>query len=192
MAKYSFEFKLQVVQDYYSGVGGKRFLAKKYGITPKQVAVWKNIYKEFGALGLQRKRQNTVYSTQFKINAVNLYLTSEFSYREVSNQLNINNPALVTGWVTKYREKGELAFSKPRGRPGNDPPMPQYKQKKKSSSLSTAEHELAKLQNENLNLRMENECLKGLRRLRMEQQAKENPDLFKTSKDNISSPLNNS
>jgi hypothetical protein len=38
--------------------------------------------------------------------------------------------------------------------------MPKYKQKKKTSSLSTAEHELAKLQNE---------YLKGLRRLQMEQ-----------------------
>jgi transposase len=96
MAKYSFEFTPHIVQDYYLGVGGKRFLAKKYGITPKQVAVWKNIYKEFGTLGLQQKRQNTVYSTPFKINAGNLYLTSEFSYREVSNQININNPALIT------------------------------------------------------------------------------------------------
>ena len=53
MPKYSFDFKLQVVQDYYSGIGRKRFLAKKYGITLRQVAVWKNSYKEFGTLGLQ-------------------------------------------------------------------------------------------------------------------------------------------
>ncbi|WP_390888300.1 helix-turn-helix domain-containing protein [Lactococcus chungangensis] len=53
MPKYSFDFKLQVVQDYYSGIGRKRFLSKKYGITPRQVAVWKNSYKEFGTLGLQ-------------------------------------------------------------------------------------------------------------------------------------------
>ncbi|MDR0299547.1 MAG: helix-turn-helix domain containing protein, partial [Streptococcaceae bacterium] len=52
MVKYSFDFKLQVVQDYDSGVGGKRFLAKKYGINRKQVEVWKNAYKEFGASGL--------------------------------------------------------------------------------------------------------------------------------------------
>ncbi|MEF2825099.1 MAG: transposase, partial [Peptococcaceae bacterium] len=32
MAKYSFEFKLQVVNDYLNGNGGYQYLAQKYGI----------------------------------------------------------------------------------------------------------------------------------------------------------------
>lgn len=32
MDKYSFEFKMQVVNDYLNGNGGYRYLAQKYGI----------------------------------------------------------------------------------------------------------------------------------------------------------------
>ena len=32
MAKYSFEFKMKVVQDYLQGRGGSGYLSKKYGI----------------------------------------------------------------------------------------------------------------------------------------------------------------
>ncbi|MDR0298888.1 MAG: helix-turn-helix domain-containing protein, partial [Streptococcaceae bacterium] len=188
MVKYSFDFKLQVVQDYDSGVGGKRFLAKKYGINRKQVEVWKNAYKEFGASGLQRKLQNTTYSTQFKLNAVHLYLTSEESYQEMANELKLNNPALITRWVQDYRKQGEFAFSKARGRPRKEPDLSYNKKiKLPKIELNKTEQELARLQKENLNLRIENEYLKGLRRLRLERQAKENPDLFTPSNENSSS-----
>ncbi|GAA3255930.1 hypothetical protein GCM10017706_27760 [Lactococcus lactis subsp. hordniae] len=59
---------------------------------------------------------------------------------------------------------------------------------KKTSELSDSEQELSKIQKENLRLRIENEYLKGLRRLRLERQVKENPDLFNTSNDDSSSP----
>ena len=36
MAKYSFEFKLKVVNDYLSGVGGYRFLTDKYHVKDRK------------------------------------------------------------------------------------------------------------------------------------------------------------
>ncbi len=36
MAKYSYEFKLQVVQAYLDGEGGYRYLPKKYGVPSKR------------------------------------------------------------------------------------------------------------------------------------------------------------
>lgn len=36
MAKYSYEFKLQVVQAYLDGEGGYRYLSKKYGVPSKR------------------------------------------------------------------------------------------------------------------------------------------------------------
>ena len=55
-------------------------------------------------------------------------------------------------------------------------------------NLSEENLEFLELQQENLRLRIENEYLKGLRRLRMEQQVKEKPNLFSSSNQNISSP----
>ncbi|MCI3861528.1 transposase, partial [Lactococcus garvieae] len=62
MAKYSFEFKLKVVNDYLSGVSGYLFLTDKYHVKDrKQIRNWVNAYKEFGTEGLRRKRQNKTY-----------------------------------------------------------------------------------------------------------------------------------
>ena len=195
MAKYSFDFKLKVVNDYLSGGGGYLDLAKKYqGLTYGQIRYWVNAYQRFGAIGLQRKRQNTVYDSNFKLNAVNLYLTSEKSYREVANQLGLNNPAMIARWVLDYRQKGNLAFSKSRGRPRKGAKVSNSEIKKKNSNKerSELERQLAEAQKENLYLRVENEYLKGLRRLRREQARRENPDLFKASNDDSSSHFNSS
>lgn len=74
MAKYSFEFKL--VHDYLSGQGGLRFLAKKYGIKHNsQISKWINAYKELGEEALLRSRKGKNYSVQFKLDAIELYLT---------------------------------------------------------------------------------------------------------------------
>lgn len=193
MAKYSIELKLKVVQDYLVGTGGYQFLADKYHLKRFEIIRdWVKAYQEFGPAGLQRKRQNTAYTTQFKLNAVNLYLTSEKTYRELATELGINNPPLLTRWVTDYREKGELAFSKARGKPRNESELPQNKQAKQSSNINEIEQELAQLQNEVLNLRMENEYLKGLRRLRQEQHKRENPEWSASSDENSSSRSRNS
>jgi hypothetical protein len=58
---------------------------------------------------------------------------------------------------------------------------------KKKLDLKEENLEFLELQQENLRLRIENEYLKGLRRLRMEQQVKEKPNLFSSSNKNTSS-----
>jgi len=72
-----------------------------------------------------------IYSTYFKLNAIKLYLTEKKSYREI----------------------GELAFSKTRGRPKKGEELTKSLFNKQSDS-SDFKQELVKLQNENLNLRM--------------------------------------
>lgn len=47
MAKYSFEFKLKVAQEYVAGQGGYGYLAQKYAIKNlEQVHRWVNSYRE--------------------------------------------------------------------------------------------------------------------------------------------------
>ncbi len=50
-----------------------------------------------GIEGLHRSRQNKVYDSNFKLNAVNLYLTSEKSYRELAQELGIVNVPMSLG-----------------------------------------------------------------------------------------------
>lgn len=188
MTKYSFELKLKAVLDYERGIGNYQFLAHKYQVKDlQQITDWVKIYRAFGSVGLQRKHQYAVYDTQFKLNAVNLYLTSKKSYREIANQVGMTNRAVLSRWVLDYREKGESAFANSRRKPRKEPDLSKQKTSKKLSDLSEAEEKLAELEHEVLLLRIENEYLKGLRRMRMEQQAKENPSLFTPSNENSSS-----
>lgn len=88
MAEYSFEFKMKVVQEYMNGMGEYDFLSKKYSI-PKstQLKKWVTNYKAFGEDRLQQSRKNNNYSFQFKKNAIELYLSTEISYRELAVDL---------------------------------------------------------------------------------------------------------
>ena len=57
MAKYSLEFKLQIVTEYLSGKGNHASLAKKYQISSTtRIHDWVEMYKTFGVDGLSGKK----------------------------------------------------------------------------------------------------------------------------------------
>ncbi len=120
MAKYSFEFKMKVVQDYLQGQGSTRYLSKKYSIgnsDNKQVIKWIKAYQTFGERGLMGSRKNKAYTFEFKIHVVELYLTTEVSYQELALSVGINNPPLISKWVNDFRIAGPDALRpKPKGR----------------------------------------------------------------------------
>lgn len=171
MAKYSFEFKLKVVKEYLEGKGGYNYLASSHGVKyERQVRDWVNFYREFGEEGLLRKRRNQKYSVQFKLNAIELYQTSELSYREIANTLGINNPPLIASWVRQFREAGIDGLSKAKGR---TPILPKKVDKKKDSIKTSDESDRIKeLEKQVRSLQIENAFLKELRKLR-EQEAQQ-------------------
>ena len=78
MAKYSFEFKKEIVVAYLSGKGGFGSLAKDYGIPNKaQIYRWVKAYQKLGDDGLRRARSINNYSFKYKISVVELYLSSD-------------------------------------------------------------------------------------------------------------------
>ena len=61
MAKYTFEFKKKVVQEYLDGKGGYTYIAKQNGIPAEShLRRWVNAYKEFGDEGLLRSRKKII------------------------------------------------------------------------------------------------------------------------------------
>ena len=175
MAKYSYEFKKRVVDEYLNGGGGKSFLAKKYGIPScSKVMQWVKSYQEFGDKGIMRSRKRQSYSFEYKLYVVKLYLTSEISYQELALKEGINNPFTLTKWVNDFRIAGPDALRpKKKGRKKSLEPL---ENKKKATSEETvpvdtsAEH-IKQLEDELLKLRIENAYLKELRRLRLEEEA---------------------
>lgn len=107
MAKYSYEFKLKVVQAYMNGEGSYDYLSKKNKIsTSSRLKEWVASYKKFGKEGLMRSNKN--YSFQFKLSVVELYLTSEVSYQELALSQDIKNSALIARWVNDFRIAGPM------------------------------------------------------------------------------------
>lgn len=120
VAKYSFEFKLEVVKEYLNGNEGYLLLSKRFNIKHEStIKEWVNSYREFGEDGLTRKRENAVYTPQFKLDAINMYRGSNLSYRKVANLLGINNPSMICDWDKKFREGGFDNLNN-QGKPSNN------------------------------------------------------------------------
>ena len=175
MAKYSYELKKKVVQAYLNGEGGHTYLAEKYGVKNKrQVFDWVHSYNELGTDGLIRSRKNNNYSFQFKLHVVELYLSSEVSYRELALSQGINNPSLIARWVNDFRIAGPDALRpKKKGRK-KTLDMKEFKKPCKSNEekpVDTSAEHIKELEDELLKLRIENAYLKELRRLRLEEEA---------------------
>ncbi len=166
MAKYSFEFKMEVVQAYLNAEGGYRYLASKYNIPAKRrIEEWVHAYREFGEEGLMRSRQNKKYTFQFKLSMVELYLSSEVSYQELALSQGISNPSLIVKWVNDFRIAGPDAL-RPKKK-GRKKTLDIRECKKPSKydgekPVDTSAEHVKELEDELLKLRIENAYLKRI------------------------------
>jgi len=197
MAKYSLIFKLKVVTAYLNGEGGYEYLTKKYGVkTTSQVRHWISAFKEFGKDGLCRKRNNTRYTSEFKLAVVESYLTSELSYRQIALQYGLNNPSLIARWKSEFMKYGANAFvERPKGRM---PTMSRTDEKakisthtksrnqKKKKELTPDQARILELEKQLRYAQIENAYLKELRRLRIEdaRKMKEQQESLAVSEEN--------
>jgi transposase len=171
MAKYSFEFKMEVVRSYLNCEGGYEYLAKKFNIPSHNNSKnWVLSYQELGEEGLLRKRQNAKYTLKFKLDVVECYLTTEISYQDLALQLGINTPTLITGWVSKFRKYGVEVLSNNQGRPIKMKSKEENIKKNvgKTNTNKSDSEKIKELENQVLALQIENAYLKELRRLRLE------------------------
>lgn len=197
MAKYSLIFKLKVVTAYLNGEGGYEYLTKKYGLkTTLQVRRWISAFKEFGKDGLCRKRNNTRYTSEFKLAVVESYLTSELSYRQIALQYGLNNPLLIARWKSDFMKYGTNAFvERPKGR---IPTMSRTdetakitthtksRNQKKKKELTPEQARILELEKQLRYAQIENAYLKELRRLRLEdaRKMKEQQESLAVSEEN--------
>lgn len=174
MAKYSLEFKLEVVHEYLNGEGSYDYIAKKHNMPACSLKKeWVAVFRKLGKEGLIRSGQNNTYSFQFKVHVVELYLSSKVSYQELALSQGINNYALIARWVNDFKIAGPDGLRpKKKGRKK----ILDIRESEKSSktieerSIDTSAEHVKKLEDELLKLRIENAYLKELRRLRLEEE----------------------
>lgn len=176
MAKYSFEFKKNVVDAYLNAEGSYEYLAKIYNIPAwSNIKKWVLSYSKMGNEGLIRSRKKESYSFEYKVHVVELYLSSELSYQDLALQEKINNPAQICKWVNDFNIAGPDALRlKKKGRKkslGTNDKQKQIQLSSDTTPTDTSTEHIKQLEDELLKLRIENAYLKELRRLRLEEEA---------------------
>ena len=162
MAKYSYELKKKVVEDYLTGLGGYRYLRRKYGISsPEIVRTWIRTYDKYGFEGL-RKKKNAKHTLDFKLNIVELYLAGNHSLTDLGNKYGVMNLGTIRNWVRTYETFGPAGFI-PKKK-GAKPDMKKLKSKMKDENK---DEYIKRLEEEQKRLKLENELLKQLRGLRL-------------------------
>ena len=176
MAKYSYELKKEIVTAYLNGEGGYTHLAKKYGIADKHtIRLWVNNYQSFGDDALIRSGKQQKYTFEKKLFVVELYLSSEISYRDLAIQEGITNPSMIVNRVNRFRISDPNALRPhKKGRKKTLDNSKKYTKKEETVEriVDTSAEHVKELEDELLKLRIENAFLKELRRLRLEDEAK--------------------
>ena len=173
MAKYNFEFKKKVVEAYLRGEGGYQILSKKFGLkSTRQIGYWVKAYNEFDNEGLKVLENGRVYPFELKLLVVESYLKGNGSYSALGLKYGILNHGVIGSWVKKYKKDGPDALKNPQE--GREYTV-EYQKKRPSKpkkQKKITEEEFKRIEEENYHLRMENDFLKAVRRLNLEDEAK--------------------
>ena len=115
MAKYSYEFKLSIVQHYLQDLGGYRSTSKKFQVDYSAVRKWVASYKLHGAEALMKKSK-AKYSPAFKRSVIAHMRANMLSIKQTAAYFSIPAFTTVAHWAKLY-ESGRIDVSiKRRGR----------------------------------------------------------------------------
>ncbi|HEK2791961.1 TPA: IS3 family transposase [Proteus mirabilis] len=158
MAKYSLDFKLNVINFYLEGNG---FLstAKHFSIDTSQVRDWCSAYQLHGIEGIKPRKSKVIYSLELKIHILSHMTKHSLSTRETAALFNIPTFTTVRKWKNIMDTHGiEALAPKKKGRPTLTKKKTELPKNDKDKSLKELLKELEYL-------RAENACLKKLQEL---------------------------
>lgn len=117
MSRYSYEYKLKVVEYYNEKMCTYEDCCKKFNIKSiSTIYNWVNKYNTKGEKGLNRKI-NKNYTGEFKQSVLEYMHENKLSAIEASRHFNIEIPSVVYDWERVYRKEGFLGlYREKRGR----------------------------------------------------------------------------
>lgn len=165
MKKYSIELKKKVIKEYKETETSLNELARKYGIkSPKSIREWIRKYKLYGINEIESPKAKK-YPLELKQNVIKYALTEDLNFRELADKFEIRNPKTVSEWVRKFQEEKNF----PKINLTIDFKEEYLEMKKNNKKKDYSEKEIQEILQENLYLRIENDYLKELRRLELEE-----------------------
>ena len=165
MKKYSIELKKKVIKEYEEKEISLNELAIKYEIkSPKSIRERIRKYEIYGLSGIENPK-NLNYPSDLKQNVIKCALTEDLNFRELADKFEIRNPKTVSEWVRKFQEEKNF----PKINLTIDFKEEYLEMKKNNKKKDYSEKEIQEILQENLYLRIENDYLKELRRLELEE-----------------------
>lgn len=172
MPKYTKEFRIKVVLEYLSGkTGGQKILSKKYDIPESTLENWINKYREGGFENLDKRKNKTKFTSEFKLSVIQYRQINNISYRETAEHFGIANGSIICNWQRKYQQKGLSGLEDKRGRPRKDMKNSDNKSKFNTPINESEREELIRLRGENKLLKIKIIYEKKLQALLLEQEA---------------------
>lgn len=171
MSKYSYQFKVRAVQDYFNKSHDYSLVYQKYGISSNHsLMAWVQDVQACGYESLAPKRSHRIYSLDYKLQVITYYRTHELSIDKVAAKFNLNRTQ-VYSWYRKYKNEGIVGLrSKPKGRPAKT--MNKHKTINKYKIKPTKEEQyrqkIADLEAKIADQEMEIDILKKLQALRQQ------------------------
>lgn len=165
MKKYSKELKQKVIREYKETSISLSKLARKYEIkSPKSIRERIRKYEIYGLSGIEPPKSLN-YPSDLKQNVIKCALTEDLNFRELADKFEIRNPKTVSEWVRKFQEEKNF----PKINLTIDFKEEYLEMKKNNKKKDYSEKEIQEILQENLYLRIENDYLKELRRLELEE-----------------------
>jgi transposase len=165
MAKYDQATRRKIVDEYLSGSGGFRELARRYDIGRSTLRRWVSGYRIHGDSGLRKKSSR--YDADFKLHVLQYMRSNELSGQQVSVLFDLRDAGAIGKWQRLYDDGGYEAL-KPRLR-SRRPTMTRAKPTSSKDPLRPSEERThQELLDENEYLRAEVAYLKKLQELRRE------------------------
>ena len=169
MKKYSIGLKKKVIKEYEETEISLNKLARKYEIkSPKSIRERIRKYEIYGLSGIENPK-NLNYPSDLKQNVIKCALTEDLNFRELADKFEIRNPKTVSEWVRKFQEEKNF----PKINLTIDFKEEYLEMKKNNKKKDYSEKEIQEILQENLYLRIENDYLKELRRLELEEDLKD-------------------
>ncbi|SUB99426.1 Uncharacterised protein [Proteus penneri] len=158
MAKYSLDFKLNVINFYLKG-NSRLSTAKHFSINDSQVRCWCSAYQLHGIEGIKPRKSKVIYSLELKMHILSHMAKHSLSARETAALFNIPAFTTILEWKNIMDIHGIKALvPKKKGRPT-------LTKKKKELPKDDKDKSVKELLKELEYLRAENACLKKLQEL---------------------------
>ena len=108
MNKYSYEFKMEVVNAYKNKEGGCRKLARRFNISMSTVTLWCRNYEIFGRDAFLENKKQKSWKSKTKISAVNEYNSGGVSIQDICKKYKISSQTIFRKWLKVYNSHKKL------------------------------------------------------------------------------------